>query len=73
MSVEIYKVGLLCCSVCAPVEMTPEEVEREVNDKSPSGTTNGWTISTDKAFADGTPIPAPCNMGGGRQHWLLDC
>lgn len=75
MDVEIYSMGLLCCSVCAPAEMPREEVEKHVNEQSPAGTTHGWRISEDEAFSDGTTENGgivDCYRGRTR-HWLLEC
>lgn len=75
MDVEIYSMGMLCCSVCAPADMGREEVERRVNEQSPSGTSNGWRISEDKFFSDGeTENGGVVNCSRGEtRHWLLDC
>ena len=75
MDVEIYSMGMLCCSVCAPAEMPREEVEKSVNEQSPAGTEHGWRISEDKTFSDGTTENGgivDCHRGHTR-HWLLDC
>ena len=71
-TVQIYSHGPLCCSVCAPKSMSPEDVARETNAQSECGTELGWVISSDTAFQDGTPIPAACEQDSTRQHWLLD-
>ena len=71
--VEIYKMGLFCCSVCAPVDMPQDAVEKEVNEQNPSGTTRGWFISSDATFVTGQPMPCPCEKDPTRQHWLLNC
>jgi hypothetical protein len=67
--VEIYTMGLCHASLCAPVEMSREDVLRHAG---PSGTSGGWVIS-DEPFADGAPNPSPCEREPGRQHWLLVC
>jgi len=71
--VMIYASSLLSCSVCAPAEMPIEEVERIVNQDRPAGTERGWRKSTDATFAGGQPMPCPCDVMEGQQHWLLDC
>lgn len=69
--VHVYKEGLLCASVCAPAEMTGEEVAAEM---LPSGTSHGkWCVSDEKTFAGGEPMPCPCEQDPSRRHWLLDC
>lgn len=69
----VYRRGLLCCSVCAPVEMAAADVAAEAERTCPAGTEMGWQVSTDTAFHTGEAIPCPCNKLPGRQHWLLDC
>jgi hypothetical protein len=74
VNVEIYSLGLLCCSVCAPVEMTGAQVADEANRISPPGTQNGWSVSEDETFKDGTTVNGAiveCCRGKTR-HWLLD-
>ncbi len=69
----VYARGLLSCSVCAPVAMSPEDVQAEVNRLRPSGTEAGWVRPPDETFSGGEPIPCPCNELPGRQHWLFEC
>lgn len=73
MDVEVYSSGLLCCSVCAPEGMSPEDVLKRVNEIHPCGTENGWTISEDKTFKGGEENGGifECHRGTTR-HWLLD-
>lgn len=71
--VVIYSTGMFCCSVCAPQDMTGEEVAADVRlHHLPAGTEGGWRLSGDKAFADGTPIPSVCEHDASRRHWLLE-
>jgi hypothetical protein len=75
MDVEIYSMGPLCCSVCAPADMPREEVERAVNQQHPAGTEHCWRVADDKTFSDGTTKNGgivDCHRGHTR-HWLLDC
>lgn len=72
--VTVYSMGPLSCSVCAPNDMTPKEVEADVNLNNPSGTMNGWKISTDSHFRQGKPNPCPCDQDPeNRRHFLMDC
>lgn len=71
-AVVVYATGLLCCSVCAPATMERDAVELAVNAAHPCGIEQGWLISNDPTFKDGTPIPATCNADPARRHWLLD-
>ena len=70
--VTIYAQGLVCSSVCADGDMTPEEVEQAVNEQSPTGISSRWTISKEP-FKDGTPNPHPCEVISTRKHYLLEC
>ena len=70
--VYVYSAGFVHCSVCAPAEMTPEEVASAVNLEQPTGISSPWEVSSDPEFADGSPNPAPCSRAG-RRHWLLAC
>jgi len=71
--ISVYSNGVVCCSVCAPATMSGEEVARRTNLVNPAGTRGGWSVSTERTFADGTPMPAACNTDPGRRHWLLNC
>lgn len=72
-AVQVYSVGLVCASACAPVSMSREDVEREVSLQRPTGLDHGWHISDDATFAGGEPMPNPCESDPERQHWLLNC
>jgi hypothetical protein len=65
----IYSTGLFCMSVCAPKDMSQEDVEVAAN--LASGT-NRWKISDDECFAQGGKIPVQCEQNENRQHWLLN-
>lgn len=74
MSVNIYKMGPLTCSVCVPKELTREQVEAEVQRASPAGTERGWMVANDPTFKGGEPNPCPCNQHPGtRMHYLMEC
>lgn len=70
--VEVYALGALSCSVCAPESMTPEEIIAGTEKEYPCGTTAGWQISKSKTFKGGQPMPCPCEQTKGRQHWRLE-
>ncbi len=69
--IEIYCMGPLSCSVCAPKGMEQSEILRQVEVREPSGTSNGWMISDDKIFKTGEPMPNQCEDEGNRQHWFV--
>lgn len=72
--VVLYAVGLVHCSVCAEVTISPDEVARRVNLIHPAAVGYPWHISEDAKFADGTPHPTPCEKNPDtRIHRLLDC
>lgn len=69
-----YSIGLIAASVCADNLLAPEEVEKEFNRISPSGTTNGWKISEDTNFRQGKPNPCQCDQHPEtRKHYLFEC
>ena len=69
-----YGMGLVCLSVCADGNMTAKEVEEEANLLHPTGIHSRWSIAQEGKFADGTPMPCPCNQEPEeRCHWLLHC
>ena len=68
----VYAHFLLCCSLCAPRGFTSEQIVAGAERQYPCGTTNGWAISNDAAFAGGEPMPCPCPDDPDRQHWLLE-
>jgi hypothetical protein len=70
--VKVYASGLFHCSACAPVDFTPDVVEREVNLVRVAGTEQGWKVSSER-FSTGEPNPCPCNHAPDRQHWLMVC
>jgi hypothetical protein len=68
----IYSVGIVCMSVCAPKTMTKEEIEKQANLEHPTGISHGWSI-TEENFASGESNPCPCNTNYDRLHYLLTC
>lgn len=70
--VDIYSVGICYMSLCAPNGMTPQEIERQANEKHPSGVTHPWTIANED-FKDGAKNPHLCEQDKGRLHYLLMC
>lgn len=72
--VEVYHVGLVCLSACAPKDMPIEEVESLINVQHPTGIASAWRKSKDPTFKAGEPNPCPCNdHPDGRVHYLLEC
>lgn len=70
--VQLYAVGLVCTSACAPKDCTPGDVEFAANYHHPTGISSQWTVA-DEPFATGQPNPCVCNDDPGRLHWLLTC
>lgn len=74
LDVEVYRSGLFCCSVCAPAEMSADEVVCRVNAIHPCGTEHGWMLSENTHFKCGEVENGgivDCHRGHTR-HWLLD-
>lgn len=70
--IELYIVGPLSMSVCAPKDMDTKIIINQAEAQNPAGTSNGWAISDDKNFASGHPMPCQCEDNPTRQHWLLE-
>ncbi len=69
---EAYSVGICCMSVCSSLQ--PGEIVRRANQEYPTGISSRWEISENKTFADGTPMPCPCeNNPETHKHYLLNC
>lgn len=66
---DMYAVGLLGMSVCT--DLSRDEILRRAMLESPAP--GGWVFSDDSAFGDGSPNPHPCERGGGRHHYFLEC
>lgn len=56
---EFERLGEGLCYVSVCTSLSDEDAAARVNEV-PAGTSNGWTLSEDKEFADGTPHPTPC-------------
>jgi hypothetical protein len=69
MKITVYKEGLCTASVCAPAEMTKEEVEAEMPG---TGIRSQWVVA-DRPFATGETNPCPCNNDPDYRHWLMEC
>lgn len=71
--VHVYTYGLCHCSVCAPVEMEPEEVTKIVNTNFPTGISSPWKI-TEETFSTGE-VNGFENTCAGKltRHWLFTC
>lgn len=72
MTIHIYAVGVCYCSVCAPSDMSKEDVEIWVNTQNPTGIKSKWKIS-DENFNSGEENGF-INICDGKEtrHWLLD-
>ena len=66
----VYREGLFNTSVCS--DLAQEEVVARMARRI-SGTTNGWTLSTNDHFATGQPNPCPCDKNPETHtHYLFD-
>lgn len=70
--VVIYVSGLVACSVCAPADMSIEDIEGSVNQQIPTGINSRWR-KADEPFAGGESNPSPCSDGPLKLHYLLVC
>lgn len=73
MSVTVYTFGLCHCSVCAPKDMPPHEVEAGANIAHPTGLDHGWRVAGVSTFKGGEPNPCECNSDKSRLHYLMVC
>ena len=66
--------GLVSMAVCVPAALTREQIAAEVNAKSPTGISSGWTVSdaADLTDYDG-PYPVQCPDEDGRRHCMVHC
>lgn len=72
--VVVYSQGLISCSVCAPAQLTAEEVAAAVNVVNPTGISSEWKVSSDTTFKTGHPMPSACDKEPETlRHWLLEC
>lgn len=70
--VEVYSYGIVHMSICAEKGATEEEIVRAAA-VHPAGGGARWMISEAGEFADGTPMPCPCESDPDRLHWLVSC
>lgn len=70
--VVIYATGFIYCSVCAPADMSVEDVVARVNEKMPTGIKSDWVLC-DEDFATGEINPCQCEDDETRLHYLLNC
>jgi hypothetical protein len=70
--------GNICCSVCAPLTMTKEEIEMFVNKEiGPAASGFHWSAIDKQALGrakdinHGEKTPNPCDHWKDRQHWFL--
>ena len=68
--INVYAVGIVTMSICAPAGMARDEIERQANAGYPTGISNYWVISQDN-FADGSANPHSCEQDGDWLHYLL--
>ena len=82
--VNVYSMGLVMASVCAPSNMAGDEVAAAVNEQDAdslrgvglakhAGHTPQWGVSDDANFRTGQTNPCPCEDDPSRKHWLLEC
>lgn len=65
--VKILREKLIGLQVCAPADMTKEEVEAETNAIHPTGISSKWSI---EGRVDN---PVQCAEDPSRRHWVLVC
>lgn len=71
--VSIVRWHLLNIIVCAPTDMSRDEVERRTNEIHPSGTTNGWIFDDGKELEADKFKPLQCADDPSRTHYVLWC
>ena len=71
--VNVYAMGLVHCSVCAPREMPAEDVVARVNNQHPTGIVSQWKLDPSETFSSGRSNPCPCDHDSDRLHYLLVC
>ena len=73
-AVEIYAVGIVALSACAPKDMPLEDVSDAVNVQRPTGIRSSWVPDLGQKFRAGLPNPCPCEgEPGSRVHYLFRC
>lgn len=68
---DVYAMGVVHASVCAPRDMEVAEMLARVNSEHPTGV-GPWVLSS-QPFADGTPNPTDCDDHKENIHYLLEC
>lgn len=69
---QVYSYGLVYISVCSSLPI--EEIEDRANIEYPTGISSQWKLSKEGKFANGTPMPCPCNTNPKtHKHYLLSC
>lgn len=78
--VSVYSSGAGYCSVCAPNDMSIEEITEQVNILNPTGIESKWKLSEDPTFhkkvdyVEPAPNPCPCDQQPEtRKHYLFEC
>ena len=72
--VNLYAVGIVSASACAPKDMPLEDVTDEINQRAHPGIGHGWQPSDNPKFSTGEPQPGPCNTDPeNRTHYLFNC
>lgn len=71
--IDIYALGLMALSVCAPSDMGIADVTRAVNEQEPTGIATDWQPDPAPAFKHGEPNPSPCERNSARTHYLYQC
>lgn len=59
--------SLLNAQFCAPKELTRAQVQEDIDQYHPAGTTGGWRIE------ERSDNPVDCADDGQRQHWVCVC
>ena len=68
----ILSIGVVYASVCT--SLTVEEATEALNRAAPTGISSAWALSDDKTFANGTPMPCPCEPNPAtHKHYLFNC
>lgn len=73
MRVNVYAEGPLTCSVCAPADMTVEQIEAEVSNRDCGFGKTRWKKSSDTHFHTSETNPCVCEKDPTRRHYLLEC
>lgn len=69
----VYSSGLCFCAVCAPADMSIDELTQLVNIQNPTGISSRWQLSDTDVFASGESMPAPCAQDDSKLHYLFEC